>query len=156
LDKLLLWKNMLTFKIDGDFIAVDDISVLNETLDKQFAEWNSKESSKEGKMHTKHLQGTTGQKSPPRDAGNRNQDENQQKELPNQPEIKPAHHETFLLMIKKSCIPDPIPPSTLRMKFPAKLSVTRCSTVYKPPISLMLAMPRIRLGTREVHDLGPW
>jgi hypothetical protein len=46
---LVTWGKSIPFKIEGDEILVADIQAFTAALDHQFAEWEQKEHSKEGK-----------------------------------------------------------------------------------------------------------
>ncbi len=48
--KLFKWRKDLPFKIDTNVIVVDDINQFIEALDAQFAEWETFESEKLGKI----------------------------------------------------------------------------------------------------------
>ena len=48
--KLFEWGDDLPFKIDEDVIVVDDMNQFTSALDAQFADWDDKELSKEGKV----------------------------------------------------------------------------------------------------------
>nr|MDO8108849.1 hypothetical protein [Candidatus Sigynarchaeota archaeon] len=50
LQKLIRWREQLSFKIDGDMIVADDMPKLVEALDQQFDAWNSRESTKGEKI----------------------------------------------------------------------------------------------------------
>jgi hypothetical protein len=48
--KLFDWADKFPFKIDGDFVVVEDINAFVNAIDKQFEDWEGKESSKDGKI----------------------------------------------------------------------------------------------------------
>ena len=50
LHKLLEWNEKVPFKIDGEMIVVDDTKAFLAAIDQQFAEWGTKEASKDGKI----------------------------------------------------------------------------------------------------------